>query len=355
MEKQYAKLDISSSGRVVIILDASESARKHWDRIVEIARDIGFRISAEIRKEYYALGNSKPFPESSLEFPARIRIDNEHRGSFISPILDGIQGVPDKIVVVGNGVIYDLEDWTGERFDDSFLFINVGDVPLCSFKMGESSDDKEYVSYINEMRKKIKKVIIHGKSFMPFFWNNRAYRLEFRSGKAFLEAEYSGDFSVDLGYMGENVGAVLFYEDGKEISVQPVSGTPPEENWLPLTPAEADLFRRASASPEFLCPHCDEMHDRYETRCPNAGILGRALYESLEGVDGMVIFRESGDEILYLSQGAGACYAGENRVAAGSGGSARLYELDRERGDWREAGVVEPYVEITPGRRILWL
>ena len=355
MEKQYAKFNISSSGKVIIILDAGESAAKHWDRIVEIGRDIGFRISAEIRKEYYVLGNSKLFPEGSLEFPAKIRSDNQHRGSFISPVLENIQGVADKIVVVGNGEIYDLEDWAGEGFDDSFLFINVGDDPLCKLNIGQSVSDREYVSYINEMRKKIKKVIIHGKNFMPFFWNNRAYNLKFKSGKAFLEAEYSNDFSVDLGYLGENAGALLCYEDGKEIAIQPVSGVPPEEKWLPLSSEEAELFRRASTSSGFLCPYCDEMHEQYETRCPNSGILGRALYQSLEGVDGMVLFRESGDEILYLSQGGGACYAGENRVAAGSGGIARLYELDRERGEWREAGVVEPYFEITPGSRMLWL
>ncbi len=355
MEKQYAKFNISSSGKVVIILDAGESAGKYWDRIVEIGRDIGFRISAEIRKEYYVLGNSIPFPEGAFEFPAGIKRENEHRGSFISPVLEGIRGVTDRIVVVGNGVIYDLEDWAGEGFDDNFLFINVGDVPLCSFRMGESVGDREYVSYINEMRKKIKKVIIHGKSFMPFFWNNRAYRLTFRSGKAFLEAEFTEDFSVNLGYMGENTGAILFYEDGNEIPLQPASGDPPGEKWLSLTTDEADLFRKASLSSEFLCPHCDEMHDSNETRCPNVGILGKALYESLEGTDGMVIFRESGNKVFYLSYGAGACYAGDNRVAAGTGGNARFYEYDMERGEWREAGVVEPYYEITPGHRILWL
>lgn len=355
MEKQYAKFNISSSGRVVIILDASGSAGKHWDRIVEIARDIGFRLSAEIRKEYYALGNPDPFPEGSLEFPAAIKSDNQHRGSFISPVLESIEGTADRIVVVGNGIIYDLEDWQGEGLDDAFLFINVGEIPLCSFKMGDSVGDGEYVSYVNEMRKKIKKVVIHGKSFMPFYWNNRAFRLEFRSGKVLLEAESAGDFSVDLGYVGENAGAVLFYEDGRETVSQPVEGIPQEENWIPLPANDAELFRRASSSPEFLCPHCDEMHDKDETRCPNVGILGKALYDSLEGIDGIVLFRESGDKILYLYQGAGACYAGENRIVAGSGGSARLYEFDRERGEWREAGVVEPYVEITPGCRMLWL
>lgn len=355
MEKHCAKFCISSSGRVIIILDAGESADGYWDRIVQIARDISFRISAEIRREYYALGNSRPYPESFLEFPSKMKEENQYGGSFISPVLEGIDGAADKIVVIGNGLIYDIEDWADEGFARSFLFINAGEAPLCPHNIGKSVSDTDYASYISEIRKKIEKVVIHGKFFMPFFWNNRAYRLDFRSGKALLTAEHSGDLNVDIGYLGENAEALICYEDGGEIPVQPFSASPQEENWLPLTPAEADLFRRASSSAEFLCPYCEEMHEQWETRCPNMGILGKALFESLEGREGMVLFRESGGEVLYLSQGAGACYAGENRVAAGSGGRARFYEFDPKRGEWRETGVVEQYREITPGRRLLWL
>jgi len=356
MKKHFSNLVISSYSKVIIILDASDSADEYWDKIIVIARAIINRFEASLKKEFFILGNSKSFREDQLDFPSGLKKENRYRGSFISPIMEKIEGPVGRIIIIGAGPIYDIEDWIEENYRDQFLFINLGEEPLCGESMGESTDDTEYVSYINEIRRLIEKVRITGVDFMPFYWDNQNFRIIFEEGKAVLEAERTENFNVRIGYFGDKTTAEIHFIDGginKVLLTEDRDAI--KEKWVPLLPGEADLYREVLKGKDYDCPLCDETHSRQEIRCPNVGILGRLIYESFEGKGGILIFRDTGDRIEYLDQGGNAALVSEARVAAGSGGTAHIFEFDSKRRQWKDAGVMEQYLEASPGLRIVWL
>ena len=357
MDKKFGRFNISTSGRIAVLLDTSDSADNYWGKIVEISQSISSRLSAKIEKRFFALGNPVSFPESLLNSPALIKGDNKNRGSFISPIMENLEGHFDKIVVIGSGLIFDIDDWVSEENYSRFIFINVAGKALCPFDMGIKTNGERFVSHIDDIKQSIDKVSITSKNFMPFYWDNEAYQLVFIDGKAVLEAENSCSYNLNIGYYGEQADAFVTTGKGVERRFQlSPAEEPPEVNWEEMSPGEKEIFIKASLGEEYLCPYCGEMHDTDEIRCENvSGLWGRLIYESLEGKSGMIEFWESGKRVLFRCHRGGACPAGENLVAAGSGGVSRLYRFDGERRKWREIGLMDKYFSIAPNRRLLWL
>jgi hypothetical protein len=106
----------AGGGRVILVADASESAAQYWSETVRTLEGMITALSREAPCDLYVLGWKTPSPIDALVtreagFPYR----QARFCSLIAPIMETIvqrhQRV-EALIIVGNGKIWDLGDWT---------------------------------------------------------------------------------------------------------------------------------------------------------------------------------------------------------------------------------------------------
>lgn len=190
---------------------------------------------------------------------------------------------------------------------------------------------------------------------MPFYWSGGKYRFDMKGDDAVLISDGTENFNLLIGYYGESAGAILTLDNEKEEVIPLGAGEEINPQWKPLTPEEARLYRMAAGGLEYTCPHCGEKHAPQEVRCPNVGILGRIIYPSLEGRNGLVMLREAGGEVQYSCDETGAFPAGEGKVAVMNGPEAALFGFDRDEGKWRKFETLSQYMKTGNSKRLIWV
>jgi mRNA-degrading endonuclease RelE of RelBE toxin-antitoxin system len=122
MEEQFIEFNSPEFETVVVILDASDSAEQDWPTIVDLAKKTFQKIPAKIQKKLYFLSNPQEYEIDKFEENVGLwRKKNSKKGSFISPILSQIKNA--KIVIIGSGIIYDLEDWITNALSQKIIFV----------------------------------------------------------------------------------------------------------------------------------------------------------------------------------------------------------------------------------------
>jgi hypothetical protein len=119
---------ITSSSRVSIILDASESAISCWAETRHAALDIITRFEQGRVLDLYLLGSGERPSENFLEPLQPPLVNGKVPQSFVGPVLERVikEHPLSSVILIGNGVVFDLDDWLGDPFLESWLLIRSG-------------------------------------------------------------------------------------------------------------------------------------------------------------------------------------------------------------------------------------
>ncbi|MCL4487061.1 MAG: hypothetical protein M1570_02885 [Chloroflexi bacterium] len=289
LTERWASLRAADSGKAIFILDASESAARQWDAIVGLARAVFGALPVRIERDLYFLANPNPY--SSADFSthaAQWAHENRRRASLIGPNFATLHTDEAKIVVLGSGTVYDLEDWADTAVLDRTLFVSFGDPLRGGVEGGEEIAVPSATELARRIDDPILSVEISGPGFMPFTWDNHEYELAMQGERISLVSHKADDCQVSLGFLAPELTDVAFtatHSSGRCIR-GPLSQAEPSQrraSGVRFSVAEAAAFEKAARHLPFDCPRCGGAHDWDVLRCLEVGsILGEPVYPSLE-------------------------------------------------------------------------
>ena len=113
---------------LILLLDASESATFQRGAIIRLCLETLAELPADVRVRLYFLGNPQAYAVHDLDTRASVWFeDNALRASLISPVLETLSPQEDTpLVVLGDGLIYDLDDWRDSPFWQRLRLVNMG-------------------------------------------------------------------------------------------------------------------------------------------------------------------------------------------------------------------------------------
>lgn len=348
---QDNKLKLNIRRKIAVVLDGSDSAKKHWGKILDCVKEFLRNLHGDVEREIYFLGNSFRYEGDVDIYANKWRDDNKNRGSFITPVLENIDRNIELIVVIGSGRIFDLQDFTDTDFADKLIFVCVNNSSL----KGDERIGKEILSSeINEVYDPIKEVIIKGECFMPYFWDNLGYRFELSDEGGLLRGSELEDFSVSICAFGNGINAYCKTQTGREVKFDLDEGEDVKEKWQTLSREDKELFEQIIENKKYKCPLCKKEHDyrRVKCRVNRYDISDTCIYESLRGTNkGFVIFNKQESNILYRTHSLNVLKLENNEVAVAID-EMRKYIFNGKK--WVKGEKLENYHKIGEEKWIIY-
>lgn len=112
---------------IAIVIDTSSSAAAGLDAAREAAQIIHGMFGSEFK--FFMLGNAAPVPPAALKQAGPPGAGNHAQAcSLIAPIMEALVREERKhsVVIIGNGEIFDLDDWTDDPRLDGWLLVRTG-------------------------------------------------------------------------------------------------------------------------------------------------------------------------------------------------------------------------------------
>jgi predicted RNA-binding Zn-ribbon protein involved in translation (DUF1610 family) len=380
----WARLPIDSAMRVVLVIDASESAEDQRTRIADFVRHLLGLMPAACQPELYFLGNPDAYPADL--FAARAHqwfAENCRRASLISPLMAAWgERCVQRIVVVGSGPIYDLDDWRNSPLASRLLLVSLGDslrgcekmglaptgngenpgrtevakVPVSNFsqplrgpaQVGDELSTSDAQHVLPMLYDPVATVSVTGTGFMPTWWDNPAYRLRIADGRAELLGSARENLRLTLSALiadPATLEATITRTSG-HATQHPLESCAPdaeaEQNHGTLTRAEIRTLRAARRKLPFECPICGRQEAWNVVRCKQRGqILGEPVYPSVTASSGaqhprgFVIFQRLCREIGFRIHPVPVLRIGPQRVAVANSGVC-LVEYDARTQHWND-------------------
>jgi len=361
MAEQFIELNNPKFDTVVIILDASESAEKDRSTIVEFAKKIFQKTPADVEKRLYFLSNPQEYDiEKFEENIAKWLKQNSKNGSFITPILSEIKNA--KIVIIGSGIIYDLEDWTTSEISKKIIFVKISESMRGDLKIGTEIDRDSFDGQLSNLHNRILSVKIGGNGFVPYYWDNPDYSIPYE-GDIVLEASKSKNFSVRIVAFGENIKASITKVEGTE-NISLIATIKPDlfdsihlienygKKWEKLENDEETTFRKHISSGKTVCPKCGNTISG-ALKCNNnsvhGSLLGRPIYESLKKIKGFIIFKDGPDGVYYKQYTSNIVKIGNGTVAINKRSKAVISRYDHQSKKWVEHEDLPTYFPLAEG------
>jgi hypothetical protein len=335
----FGRLQLKTFGDIAIVLDASESAWEYRDVILRAATQLFEKLPAGVVKELYFLSNPKHYDANRLQRnAAKWWEQNRLRGSFLTPILEQVAN--SRVVVIGSGRLYDLDDWQETNWNSGLYFMKIGESLRGQLEIGEEVE--ELSQLLSCLYDTIISVEISGDGFMPYYWSNPEYKLLITE-KFTLAGSNLENPSVSVGFFGTDVKARVIRKSSDEFKFLEPAEDQAEEVWKPLTQEECLVFRKALKGQEFTCPICGKQHLVSGLRCDHNSILGEPIYPSLAKKKGFVFFKETSNGVFYRSHPVNVVKIGSAAVAVALGNRAMIYEYDVTERQWMEKDYIKPY------------
>lgn len=366
VQEQWGKLDLAGAGQAVLMLDASESARICRQEIVTLARQVLEKLPGRMRRKLYFLGNAQDYDSTRFSAQAsRFLQENLSRASLISPVLRAIAPSPDtRIVVIGSGRIFDLDDWSPHEHLKNLLLISMGNPMQIEGGPAMESLTQEADEICQFLCPGTTKVVIGGKGFLPLHWDNDAYSLDSASPEPILVARNAGSYDLTLHYLCEgSSGAQATVSTGVKDGCADLFPSAPVAPAAPLlgmldTP-EVAVFTRASRRQNYNCPLCGREHAWNEVRCQaNGGILGARIYRSIPcGFAGLAVFRVVGQTVEAHAYGPRGLPLEPGKVALWNGRQAEVWQFDAADNRWTRCPHerLDPYIRQENGEYVVVL
>lgn len=115
-----------------LIIDTSASAASGLEEARQTAQKIKYLIGSE-QFQIFALGSPTPIPSATLRQAGPPDAGQESKVcSLIAPIMEVLvrQEQKQSVIIVGNGEIYDLDDWADDLRVDGWLLVKTGEQSL---------------------------------------------------------------------------------------------------------------------------------------------------------------------------------------------------------------------------------
>lgn len=125
-----------------LIIDTSSSAAADLHEARQTARRIYRLIGAEGFK-IFMLGSAAPVPSTALKQTTAPGVNQQpHPCSLIAPIMETLVREERKhsVIIVGDGEIFDLDDWTGDPRVEGWLLVYTGSEPSLQKPGGRVSE-----------------------------------------------------------------------------------------------------------------------------------------------------------------------------------------------------------------------
>lgn len=360
MDEHFIELNSPESETIVVVLDASESAENDRPTIVEFAKKIFQRTPAEVKKRLFFLSNPQEYDIDKFEenIPKWLK-QNSKRGSFITPILSQIKNA--KIIIIGSGIIYDLEDWTTNEISKKLIFVKTSESMRGDLEIGIEIDRDSFDGQLSRIHNRILSVKISGNGFVPYYWDNPDYSIP-DEGDIVLEASKSDNFSVKIAAFGENIKASVVKVEGTE-NIPMIATLKPEQfdiihlienygiNWEKLENGEETTFKEHISSGKIVCPKCKNPISG-ALRCNNSehgNLLGRPIYESLKKCRGFIIFKEGPEGVYYKQYASKVIKIGNISIARNKRNKAVISRYDYQSKKWVDLEDLPTYFQLKEG------
>lgn len=360
MEEQFVELTSPENETVVVIVDASDSAEKNWSIIVEFAKKIFLKTPAKVQKKLFFLSNPQEYDFKKFEENAgKWWKLNSKKGSFITPVLNQIQN--GKIVIIGSGRIYDLEDWASSELSKKITLVKLSESMRGDLDIGTEIEGDAFDGQLLNLHNRILSVKISGDGFLPYYWDNTAYSLS-NEGDIALTSSKAQDFSIRIAAFGENISATLEKVEGTEyISLTPVKTEPPGiidilekdgTDWKKLEKDEREIFKRHIQSEEICCPVCGSKIQKL-LKCTNQDahgtLLGWSFYKSFKTLKGFIIFKDCPDGVYYKHYPSVIIKIGSDTVAKNKRSRAVVSHYNSHTKKWTDAEDLKLYYPLKEG------
>lgn len=360
MEEQFFELNSPEFETIVVILDASESAENDRPTIVEFAKKIFKKTPVDVKKRLFFLSNPQEYDIEKFEDNiAKWLNQNSKKGSFITPILSQIENA--KIVIIGSGIIYDLEDWTTSEISKKLFFVKTSESMRGDLEIGSEIDRGSFDGQLSNLYNRILSVRISGNEFVPYYWDNPNYTIP-DEGDIVLEAFKSENFSVRIAAYGENIKASVVKVEGTE-NIPLIATAKPDLldnfhlienfgiNWEKLENDEEMTFKKHISSEKTDCPKCGNIFSG-ALKCDNSvhgSLLGRPIYESLKKIKGFIIFKERPEGVYYKKYTSNIVKIGYGTVARNKRFKAVISRYDPHSKKWVEQEDLPTYFPLAEG------
>lgn len=361
MEEQFVEFSVPKSENIVVVLDTSESAEQFWPTIVDLAKKIFQNTPAGIEKKLFFLSNPQEYNIDNFEENVGSwRKNNNKKGSFISLILNQITQAT--IVVIGSGIIYDLEDWKIHPSFQNIVFINVGNSMRGNVELGTEIEKDDFDDQLLQLHNRILSVKITGLDFFPYYWDNPGYSIIDEDGISLISSNLE-DYSIKIAAYGRNITATMEKTEKQEVNSLSHTGTHTPDiiqiiehnniKWEKLERNEMETFRKHIVSDIITCP--DPSCGKEITgllRCDNpkhGKLLGFPIYPSLKNYKGFVIFKDNSQGVFFKHYPSEIVKIDEEKVARSKKSKATVLHYEPNMKKWVEQDDLKPYHPLKGG------
>lgn len=365
LERATYQLRLPETGRVRLILDASDSASAVRGRVLDLAIAACAGLPAFPGPAVQLLGgDDSPLPAALLASDGDWWLeDHEACCSLLEPCLRRDAQAYEATLIVGAGPIYDLEDWLddprlGRLVLASFGAPLAGDAPLPPAVVELTSPTSREV--LRGLHDPPVEFWVEGDGFLPLDWEPRQWFCEptpdgFRL--SVCPEDHSGwafEFRCATA-AGTSPRAYLKAASGL-VSELPLAPAPrcclADGELTPCSPALAEALRRALAGSDYTCPLCRQTHSATNLRCfATDRLVGEPILAMPSTAPLLALFEvsESGarDRPCY----SGVAVTGEREALVLDGRRISRWQFDSDSCRWtRIRDEPEGFVDIGGGR-----
>ncbi|MBP7936366.1 MAG: hypothetical protein KA354_17135 [Phycisphaerae bacterium] len=248
---RWFDFELTTIPKVLLVLDASESAEEYEEEVLELASGIIAALPHCDAVRVAFLGGTELF--SAEQFSAgktELWKKNLGRCSLINPVFRAACPTEEhRVVIIGTGTIFDLED-QAEMLGRRLLLVSVGQRLGPDDGSWFSLATRQLQEVVDQVWTRVTGVTIGGPGLLPICWENDAYRLVLGSDGAALRLEGSAEPSTRVGFLAHGnrlPAARVAYADGREVEVVLKTTRSFERELRPLR-----LFTAEEAYPFYL-------------------------------------------------------------------------------------------------------
>jgi len=334
------QLESDQGEDLILLLDASESATFQRGAIIRLCLETLAGLPAAVRVRIYFLGNPHAYAAHDLETQAPAWFeDNALRASLIGPVLETLSPQEDAtLVVLGDGLIYDLDDWQDSSFWQRLRLVSFGaSLQPADAKLPELTAPTAQVLR-QSLYDPLTALELRGPGFLPLAWDSPDYRRVEERGIFVLRGEKPPTAPLIVRCLlcqDANLQMERHHATGRisRCEVLPLPAVFRPANGR-LTPEEVAILDRACQQLDFTCPHCGASHAWNRLRCrAGRAIIAQPVFPSLANQRGFVQLCRDAEGADYRLMGE-ALPLGNGLVALPEDSHARLIRFDPANARW---------------------
>ncbi|HOW69628.1 MAG TPA: hypothetical protein PKY77_03420 [Phycisphaerae bacterium] len=323
---RWFSLELTTIPKVLLVLDASESAEEYEEEVLGLASGIIAALPHSDAVRAAFLGGTELF--SAEEFSAgktELWKKNLGRCSLINPVLRAACPTEEhRVVIIGTGTIFDLED-QAEMLGHRLLLASVGQRLGPDEGSWSSLTTRQAEEVVDQLWSRVTGVTISGRGLLPICWDHDGYRLALGSDGAALRLEGSAEPSTRVGFLAHGDGppaARVAYADGREVEVPLKTARSFDRELRPVR-----LFTAEEAHPFYLTA----------TDGPACGpaVLPRMCRSAVPDWSGFILVAESAEGLAAYAYPWEVIATGPDRVAAYQPGGVVPIVFDPLSRQWR--------------------